>query len=171
MSNASSTGSSGGAGRGRLLLWVVLALTLVLLSLVTATAIRNNPIYSDREAYGISKYRFIEECRERLHTPGTLPLMTGMGQVTPLDEAVKGTGAKQASQDLQVETAAEPQDIDSGLVADPQQGLQLALPVMIQLRDRNTGVVTPLAPANLRCAYDKTKQGEERLDVMLVPGS
>ena len=93
MSEHTKTTSHGGAGRA--LLWVALLLTLALLGFVTATAVRNNPIYSDREANGISKYRFIENCKELTHdteelTVGaagqSIPLKTLIEQSAPLND-------------------------------------------------------------------------------------
>ena len=51
---------------GRTLLWVAIILSVALLSFVTLLAIRNNPLYSNAEANGISKYKFIEFCKDKM---------------------------------------------------------------------------------------------------------
>lgn len=63
MSNESR--SSQGGGTGRIILWIFLALFLAVLAYLTIfLAVPNNPLYSNRAAYGISKYQFLEECHE-----------------------------------------------------------------------------------------------------------
>lgn len=48
---------------GRVVLWVALAGAAALLGYLTlGLAIPNNPLYSDRDAMGISKYKFIDAC-------------------------------------------------------------------------------------------------------------
>ncbi len=54
----------GALGRG--LLWLAVILTVALLSFVTALAIRNNPLYSDAATNGLSKYKFIEFCKDKM---------------------------------------------------------------------------------------------------------
>ncbi|WP_146202713.1 hypothetical protein [Deinococcus irradiatisoli] len=54
----------GSMGRG--LLWLAIVLSVALLGFVTALAIRNNPLYSDAATNGISKYKFIEFCKDKM---------------------------------------------------------------------------------------------------------
>lgn len=154
---------------GRTLLWIAIALTVLLLGWVTATAVRANPIYSDRDAHGVSKYQFIELCREELHTPNELPLMLGPGQTQPLLTAVQGTGEMRANDTLQVVSTATVVQTDQAVQAGENGQLQMTLPVLIQFRD-TAGATRPLVPVNMQCSYDKTKAESERLQVMLVPG-
>ena len=51
---------------GRTLLWLAILLSVALLTFVTLLAIRSNPLYSNAEANGISKYKFIEFCKDEL---------------------------------------------------------------------------------------------------------
>lgn len=164
----SQTSSSSGGGLGRTLLWIAIALTVLLLGWVTATAVRANPIYSDRDAYGVSKYHFIELCREELHDPNQLPLMLGPGQTQPLLTAVQGTGEMRANDTLQVVSTATASQTDQAVRPSSGQ-LQMTLPVLIQFRDA-AGATRPLVPVNMQCSYDKTKAANERLQVMLIPG-
>lgn len=56
----------GHGAAGRTLLWLAIILSVALLAFVTLLAIRNNPLYSNTEANGISKYKFIEFCKDEL---------------------------------------------------------------------------------------------------------
>lgn len=168
MSNSSSSSPSGSTGRT--LLWIALALTVLLLGWVTATAARANPLYSDRGAYGVSKYHFIELCREELRAPNELPLMLGPGQTQTLLEAVKSTGEMHDNETLEVATNAAPAQIDQAVRPNQNNQLQLQLPVMIGFKNQ-AGAVRPLVPVNMQCTYDKTKVGKDRVQVMLTPGS
>jgi hypothetical protein len=51
---------------GRILLWVAIVISLALLGFVTALTIRNNPYLSDAQTNGISKYKFLEGCKEEM---------------------------------------------------------------------------------------------------------
>lgn len=86
MSKHTTSTSHGGAGRA--LLWVAIILTVALLGFVTATAVRANPIYSDRDANGISKYKFIEACKEIAEDTEELTV-GAMGQAIPLKTLVE----------------------------------------------------------------------------------
>ena len=56
----------GHGAAGRTLLWAAIILSLALLSFITLLAIRNNPLYSDSVTNGISKYKFIEFCKDKM---------------------------------------------------------------------------------------------------------
>lgn len=160
--------SSGGVGRTAL--WVTLALTVLLLGYVMAVATRANPIYSDRNAYGISKYRLIEECREHLFEPDNLPLTLGPGQTQSLTATMQSMQALKAGQKLLVESTAEPKAIDDGVLPDANGNLNFSMPVMVKIRDTASGFVKPFAPLMLQCSYNKAEPNEnKRLNVMLVP--
>lgn len=160
--------SSGGAGRTAL--WVVLALTVLLLGYVTAVAARANPIYSDRDAYGISKYRLIEECREHLFEPDNLPLTLAPGQSQPLAKTMQDMRALNAGQKLLVESTAQPKAIDDGVLPDANGNLNFSMPVMVKISDTASGFVKPFAPLMLQCSYNKSLPDKnKRLNVMLVP--
>ena len=77
------TVTQAGRDKGRILLWLMILLSVLLLGFVTVFTARHNPLYSDRDAYGISKYKFIEACKERLHEPNELSLNL-QGQAVPL---------------------------------------------------------------------------------------
>lgn len=52
---------------GRVLLWLAILLTLGLFSAISYFTVRNNPYYSPYNAQNvISKYRFIEKCKEKV---------------------------------------------------------------------------------------------------------
>lgn len=51
------------------LVWILGLLSLLLLGIVTAAAVSHNPLYSDRDAYGVSTYHFIEQCKEEMQRP------------------------------------------------------------------------------------------------------
>lgn len=162
--------SSAGRGKGRLLLWIVLALTVALLSFVTYTAARNNPLYSDRDAYGISKYKFIEECRERLHDPAELTLNAGPGQQIPLLDAVRQSGQVRTGESVVVETQAAPRDIVAGVQAIESGQLGLIAPVLIAVEGEDRQTRRPLGQASMQCTYDRSKPANERLNVVLGIG-
>ena len=51
---------------GRIFLWVAIVLSLALLGFVTALTIRNNPYLSDAQTNGVSKYKFLEGCKNEM---------------------------------------------------------------------------------------------------------
>lgn len=59
-----STPTPRGAVGSRVFLWIVLAILTALAVLGTAIAIRTNPLAS--ETRGVSKFQFIEECKEAM---------------------------------------------------------------------------------------------------------
>lgn len=168
MSNQNQSSARG--SKGRLLLWVVLALTVALLSFVTYTAVRTNPLYSDRDTYGISKYKFIEECRDRLQDPAELQLSAGPGQEIPLLDAVRQSGQVRTGESVVVETQAEPRDIVSGVQAVGGGQLGLIAPVVIAIEGEDRQSRRPLGQATMQCSYDKSKPANERLNVVLGIG-
>lgn len=75
-------------GAGRPWLWLTLLLGALLLGYMTAVGIRHNPYVSDVDANGISKYRFLRECRELAHDADKLNV-GAMGQTIPLKTLVE----------------------------------------------------------------------------------
>ncbi|TSA81391.1 hypothetical protein FNU79_15410 [Deinococcus detaillensis] len=64
---SSNQNNKGGRGTtGKVLLWVALLLSVALLGFMTVWAVRSNPLYSNAEANGLSKYKFIEQCKDKL---------------------------------------------------------------------------------------------------------
>ncbi|ADV68588.1 hypothetical protein [Deinococcus maricopensis] len=56
-----------GGGRGRPVLWFVLLASFVGATAGTIAITKANPLYSNAERNGISKYRFIEDCKDEIH--------------------------------------------------------------------------------------------------------
>lgn len=56
----------GHGAAGRILLWVAILVSAALLGFLTVWAVRNNPLYSNAEANGLSKYKFIEFCKDKM---------------------------------------------------------------------------------------------------------
>ncbi len=48
-------------------IWLALAAACLLTLLITLLAVRHNPLYSDVATNGMSKYQFIEECKDLIH--------------------------------------------------------------------------------------------------------
>ncbi len=53
-------------GRGRPVLWVVLLITLAILTAMTVFAVRSNPYQTNAVYNGISKFKFVDECKEQI---------------------------------------------------------------------------------------------------------
>lgn len=100
-----------GGGGGRVLLWLSILIGFGLLSFVTATAIQNNPFVASS---GISKWKFIEKCKEATHHPEKLIVANG--------KTLKEVTAKQMKKgdQLYVHLLATPQETVKGARAvDP----------------------------------------------------
>lgn len=148
--------------------FLFLLVLAALFGIVTAYAIRSNPLHSDRSAYGISKYAFIEQCKEQLHDADTLPLLLP-GQSKTLGEALKEAGQLQPGEHAAVRLSASSQAIVSG-VQEVQMGentkqLGLSAPATILLV--KNGEERPLVPINMRCLYN---QQLRKAEVQLVAG-
>ncbi len=116
---------------GRPLVWLLSLLSLLLLGFVTYAAIRHNPLYTDREAYGISHYKFIEQCKEALHEPGDLTVSLS-GQPLKLTDLEKQLPA---GNHLTVKSSATSAELVSGVQDDTQnKKLTLISPVVLSAR-------------------------------------
>ncbi|WP_229777679.1 MULTISPECIES: hypothetical protein [Deinococcus] len=151
MSEHTKTTSHGGAGRA--LLWLAILLTLALLGFVTATAVRNNPIYSDREANGISKYKFIEACKELAHDTENLAVGAA-GQSIPLKTLIEQSGAPlKAGDSIHADLDAEPAQIIKATQTVEGGGWTLTAPATVAVH--SAGRENTLGQLPLQCAHDK----------------
>ncbi|MFC4638936.1 hypothetical protein [Deinococcus hohokamensis] len=159
----SQTSSSRRSGAGRLLLWLALLLSVALLGFVVAVTSRANPLQSDRETNGISKYKFLQQCRELAEDAEKLTV-SAMGQSIPLKTLVEQGQPLQAGDELHAE-------LDAGSVAlvravQPVQagGWSMTTPTTIGVR-RN-GALQTLGQLPLSCSYSK-KEGKVVAQVQL----
>ncbi|BDP43035.1 hypothetical protein DAETH_30040 [Deinococcus aetherius] len=129
---------------GRTLLWVSIALSVLLLGFVTALSIRTNPYYSDAEANGISKYIFIEECREQLAEARELETLRGV---------LQQTGQLRQGQNLHADIGAEPGEIVANTQAVPGGGWALSAPANISVE----GQSSVLGQLGMQCTHDKAQ--------------
>lgn len=129
---------------GRTLLWVAIVLSVLLLGFVTALTIRANPYVSDREANGISKFKFLEACKEQLAEDEQLVSLQGL---------LQQSGQLRAGQRLTAEIAAEPADLVASVQSVPEGGWTLNVPANIQVNGRGV----PLGQLPMQCAHDKAQ--------------
>ncbi|WP_295817970.1 hypothetical protein [uncultured Deinococcus sp.] len=163
MSELTQTKSRSGVGRA--LHWLALLLTFLLLGFVTAVAVRNNPIYSDRAANGVSKYHFIEECKEAAADAETLTVSAG-GQAIPLETLVTQSRPLATGERIGSSLEAPSAAVVSGTQPLDGGGWTLTgVPVTISVIGKTT---TPLGQLPLQCAYDK-KAGKTTAQLQL-PG-
>lgn len=170
-----------GGGAGRIGLWVALALTVALLGFVTLTAVRHNPLYSDRDAYGISKYKFLNACKEELLHPEKLPVsLGGQGQTTGLGELLTQAQQLQRGERPGVQVLSTPAQTVSSVQSIPAEGNAprrwgLSVPALLVAERAATGTAgtntRPLAQATVQCLYDRSQPQEQRLQVGLSLGS
>lgn len=146
------TVTQAGRDKGRILLWLTILLSLLLLGFVMVYTVRHNPLYSDRETYGISKYKFIEACKERLHEPAELSLNL-QGQSVPLGQALTQANQLRQGERAVVEATATPAQIVQGVQAAAPGQLGLILPVVIAAGNGETR--RPLAQATMQCLYNR----------------
>ncbi|THF86838.1 hypothetical protein E7T09_12220 [Deinococcus sp. KSM4-11] len=153
------------SGVGRALQWLALLLTLALLGFVTAVAVRNNPIYSDREANGISKYRFIEQCKEAAADAETLTV-NASGQAVPLKTLVTQSRPLATGERIGSALEAPAAAVVAGTQSVDGGGWTLAgVPVTISIVGKKTSTLGQLP---LQCSYDK-KAGKTTAQLQL-PG-
>lgn len=107
---------AGDFSRGLLLSAFIIA--FLLLGFVVATAVRNNPLYSDRDTYGLSKYKFIELCKKELDHPENIMLPQGGGNIV---EALKGQGMLDGDKKVKLDTSA----IDAKVLVDGAVGVEV----------------------------------------------
>ncbi|WP_343757239.1 hypothetical protein [Deinococcus depolymerans] len=164
MSEQTKTTGHGSAGRA--LLWVAILLSVTLLGFVTATAVRNNPIYSDREANGVSKYRFIETCKELAADTEALTVGAA-GQSIPLKTLIEQSAPLKAGDTIHADLDAEPAQIIKATQPVDGGGWTLTAPATVAVHSRAGGVNT-LGQLPLQCAHDK-KTGKTTAQLSL-PG-
>ena len=152
MSETNVKRATGNAGSSFFIFLLALAL---LLGVVTAYAIKYNPLYSNRDTYGISKYMFIEECKTKLHNASNLDLSM-QGQSMKLGEVLQQANQIRAGESIRVYTSAPSRDIVNGVQGLDDNNLGLATPVNIVAQKGTEQRI--LAPASLQCMYDKTKK-------------
>ncbi len=163
MSEHTSTNRHGGAGRA--LLWVAIALTVALLGFVTIFVSQRNPIYSDRDAGGISKFKFIEACKEVLEDTEELTVGAG-GQSLPLKTLVEQGSPLKPGDKIHAELEAEPTEIVRAAQLAEGGGWAMTLPTTIAIHSGER--VTTLGQLPMQCSHDK-KTGKTTAQLAL-PG-
>ncbi|WP_034419259.1 hypothetical protein [Deinococcus frigens] len=158
MSELTSNKRHGGLGRA--LLWVAIVLTVALLGFVTAVAVRSNPIYSDREANGVSKYKFIEQCRELLEDTEKLTV-NAQGQAVPLQTLVEQSAPLAKGDELHAELEAEPAQIIRATETIEGGGWTLTAPATISVR--NGSRTRALGQLPMQCVHPKGKETQAQL--------
>ncbi|MVN88090.1 hypothetical protein GO986_15160 [Deinococcus sp. HMF7620] len=146
------TSSNRHGGLGRTLLWVAVVLTVALLSFVMAVTTRSNPIYSDREANGISKYKFIEVCKEALEDNDELTVSAG-GQSLPLKTLVEQGSPLKPGDEIHAELEAEPAQVVRAAQPAEGGGWTMTGPVTIAVHSGER--VNALGQLPLQCSHDK----------------
>lgn len=160
----SSVRRSSGSGNGTF--FGFLLVLAVLFGIVTAYAVRNNPLnLGDRNAYGISHYAFIDECRRELNTstPTTVILQGQSVASNPLNKLLQDAKLVQPGETVSVETTATSREIVKQVHPIPENqeqgkkvvGLQWQTPVEVQANG-SAGTRT-LTPAVMQCQFDKAK--------------
>lgn len=145
------------------LVGVLTLLGMGLLGVVTATAIRHNPLYSDFSGYGISKYMFIESCKEALHNPAELNLNL-QGQQMKLTTIIEQSKQLKTGEHLIVKSTGASSVLVGGVQQVDGDKLGLIAPVLIGADTGSTQ--RPIGQANMQCLYDKaTKKTEVTLSV------
>jgi hypothetical protein len=146
------TKTTGHGGAGRALLWVAILLSVTLLGFVTATAVRNNPIYSDRDANGISKYKFIEACKELTHDTDELTVGAA-GQSIPLKTLIEQSAPLKAGDSIHADLEAEPVEIVRATQTIEGGGWSLTAPATVSVH--SGGRVNTLGQLPLQCTHDR----------------
>lgn len=129
---------------GRTLLWVAIVLSVLLLGFVTALSIRTNPYYSDVRANGISKFKFLEECREGVREAEQLAALRGV---------LQQGGQLQPGQNLHAEIASEPRELVQNVQTAQGGGWTLTAPANISIQ----GQTAVLGQLGAQCSYTKAQ--------------
>lgn len=138
---------------GRPVVWVLTLLSLLLLGFVTYASIKHNPLYSDRDAYGISKYRFIETCKESLHDADNLTL-SFQGQPVKLSELITSSGQLHQGEHVVVKSTGTSSQLVQGVQHVDTGKIGLISPVTIAAAS-NDGSERVLGQASMQCLHDK----------------
>lgn len=142
-----------GGGGGRVMLWLSILIGFGLLSFVTATAVQNNPFVSSS---GISKWKFIEKCKEATHHPEKISVVNG--------KTLKEVTAKQMQKGdrLYVYLLATPQETVKGARAvDPGKW---AWTSPMEVGFMRNGVKNTLGGGSAMCVYEHK---EKKLSMIL----
>ncbi|SMB90353.1 hypothetical protein [Deinococcus hopiensis] len=150
MSELTSSKRHGGAGRT--LLWLAILLSLLLLGFVTALSIRANPYVSNVQQGGISKFKFIEECKDQLSEAGKLPVNLG-GQSTTLEQVLAQSRPLKAGEHILAELNAEPREVVRAAQVAQTGGWAMTTPVLLSVEGPQGS--TPLGQLGLQCAHEK----------------
>ncbi|MFD1732112.1 hypothetical protein ACFSC4_15255 [Deinococcus malanensis] len=152
MSNQTSSSHRGAAGRT--LLWLAILLSLLLLGFVVAVTSRANPLYSDRETHGISKYKFLHECKELAEDSENLTV-AAMGQSIPLKTLIS-QGQPLGPQD-HVHAELEADSVELVEAVQPVQagGWTMTMPATIGVT--RGGTARTLGELPLVCSYSKSE--------------
>lgn len=141
-------------GTGRVVLWVVLLALALLLGWITWFAIQHNPLYSDVENNGVSKFKFIELCKGKL-PEAQKALATGLG-------AQPG-----APKILNADLAAEGVALVKAVQEVPKGGWTMTVPASVgaELTNPQSGEkVNQTATIPFRCSVDaRTEKVEAQL--------
>ncbi|GHG04164.1 hypothetical protein GCM10017783_16000 [Deinococcus piscis] len=142
--NEHTTKSSPG-GSGRMALWIVLALALAALAYLTlGLAIPNNPLYSDRDSNGISKYQFLEHCQEQIAQAPE------MGEIRSALVAQNMLGEDDS---LRSEMLLDSEELVDSISVSTEPGQSWTLGAPVRMRSQLTG--KPLLQVYSQCHYDR----------------
>lgn len=143
MNENTTTTSRGGSGRTAL--WVVLALSLAALAYLTmGLAIPNNPLYSDRSANGISKYKFLEQCQDGIEQAEE------MGQI---HDALVKQHMLGEDDNVRTEMLLNSRELVDSIRVSNQPGQSWAMSAPVLLRSQLTN--EPLLQVYSQCHYDR----------------
>lgn len=144
--------ATGQAGSSFFLFLLVMA---ALLGVVTAYAIKYNPLYSDRDAYGISKYALIERCKEALENPANVDVPGPQG-TQKLSVLAQQPGFLQAGEHLVLQSATTSPELVASVNAVDRTKLGMLLPVHV-VAENSSGAKRSIAPAALQCTFARSE--------------
>ncbi len=140
------------------LAWILSLLSLLLLGIVTAAAIRHNPLYSDHDTYGVSTYRFIENCKEELQRPSEIkvgPLTPGQPDTRKsLTDYLKSNPQQPlpAAADVFIRLTGTPSTLVEGVQHPDATSTQLRIPATVGYR--LDGAEHLMGQAPVTCNYN-----------------
>lgn len=150
---------------GKVLLWLGILLAAALLGFVTVTAIRHNPLNTDVAANGISKFKFIDECKTLATEPEKLSMSMG-GQSMTLNDLVKQSSPLKDGESIQSTVKTESVQLIEAASSVEGGGWSMTAPVNVAIQGK-TGIRT-LGTLPMQCAYSK-KDGKTTANLQ-VPG-
>lgn len=150
---------------GRPWLWLALLLGALLLGYVTAMGIRHNPYVSDVDANGVSKYRFLRECRELMQDADKLNV-AAMGQSIPLRTLAGQGQALPATDHVHAELSQTSAQLVNGINAVSGGGWTLTTPATISVT--RSGVRQTLGDLPVQCSH--SKKDDATTAVVQLPG-